>query len=139
MMLGARPILAGSAYFAIVFALGFVLGVGRTALLNAYPETTRLTAVAIELPILLAASWIAAGSLIQAQTPRPRIRARLVMGGVAFVLLMVAEFAIGLVLLDQTLADLVERYRDPSHALGLTGQIIFAIIPALHGKAQKPR
>ena len=50
---------AAIAYWAVVFALGFVLGTVRTLWLA--PAIGVTVATAVELPIMLAASWWAAG------------------------------------------------------------------------------
>ena len=54
----ARSLLAGAAYFAVVFATGFALGVVRV--LVTAPRLGETGAVLLEVPIILAASWFAA-------------------------------------------------------------------------------
>ena len=54
---------AGAAYFAIVFAVGFVLGALRVTFLA--PAVGPLPAVALELPVMLAASWWTCGWLMR--------------------------------------------------------------------------
>jgi hypothetical protein len=120
----AAPALA---YFAAVFAAGFALGTLRTLWLA--PRTGDLAAVALELPVMLALSWLAAGAVLR-RWPLPRGTPRLAMGGGAFVLLMLAEA--GLAAATGTPpAAWAAGLLAPAGALGLAGQAAFAAIPAL--------
>jgi hypothetical protein len=81
---------AGLVYWAVVFTLAFGFGVIRTLWLA--PALGQLAAVAIEVPLILIVSWLAATRL----TERYRIastRAAVTMGLTAFVLLMLSELA----------------------------------------------
>ena len=53
---------AGLAYFAVVFAAGFVLGTLRVLVVA--PHLGEIAAVVAELPIMLAVSWIICGWLL---------------------------------------------------------------------------
>lgn len=90
----ARAVLAGLAYFAIVFTAGFSLGALRV--LWIMPRTGALIAVVLELPIMVAVSWGAAAALIRWFRVTPGAADRLMMGGVGFALLLVAETVLGL-------------------------------------------
>ena len=79
---------AGAAYFAVVFAAGFVLGTVRVLLL--IPRLGALTSVLLELPLMLAISWMACGWALRRFRVPPRIPPRLTMGATAFALLMLA-------------------------------------------------
>lgn len=114
---------AGSLYFAAIFALGFVLGAVRTLALA--PWIGETGAVLAELPVILAASWFAAGRL--ARPLGPALRLRIAMGGFAFALLMAAEAGLGAALGAAPFAGLAT----PAGALGLAGQFLFAAFPAL--------
>lgn len=127
----ARAIGAGFLYFVLIFALGFALGVARTLLLQNAPGVGRLTAVLIELPIMLAASWFVCAAIVRRLGVPKQIPARLAMGATAFACLLAAETAIGLVVGGRTLATQVALYAEPSYALGLAAQIAFALIPLL--------
>ncbi|MFN9358488.1 MAG: hypothetical protein ACK6A4_16995 [Alphaproteobacteria bacterium] len=125
------PVWAGSLYFLAVFAIGFLLGTIRTLALEAGFGVGRLLAVLIELPIMLGASWLAAGFLLRRLAVGGGLLARIVMGGFAFLLLMGAEAVLSVVLAGRTLAQHFALYGEASHALGLLGQIGFALIPAM--------
>ena len=124
-----NAVAAGAAYFAAIFALGFLLGVGRTALLAANPALDRTTGVLIELPLMLAASWFACRWLALRFAVSPQMPQRVLMGAVAFALLMLAELSVGAVLSDRTVAEHFALYRQPSYLAGLIGQVAFALIP----------
>lgn len=50
-------------YFAVIFAMGFVLGVIRTLVIA--PRTGATVAVLMEMPLMLAASWIVAHRIVR--------------------------------------------------------------------------
>ena len=129
--------LAGIAYVAIVLAAGFVLGVARTLLLS--PRLGELASVALELPVMLAVSWLAARRLIAARGVAAAIPHRLAMGGIAFLILMMAEAGISVFGIGRTLAQHLAAYRSPAALLGLAGQIVFALLPAILLLTHPPR
>jgi hypothetical protein len=113
---------------AAIFALGFVLGTVRTLWLA--PAVGPLAAVAVELPVMLGASWWLARRLA-ARRPLPSRDAALAAGGIAFALLMGLELALGVALFGQSAKVWLAALTTPSGALGLTGQALFALMPAL--------
>lgn len=125
---GMKPVLAGSAYWAMVFALGFVLGTLRVLWLA--PALGLVAATLIELPVMLAASWWAARWLLRRFAIRTE-GAALVMGALAFVLLMAAELVLGVTAFGQTPGQWLAGLIEPQGALGLAGQVIFALMPWL--------
>jgi hypothetical protein len=128
---GGSPVRAGIAYFALVFALGFVLGTARTLLLRDASGGGRLLAVLIELPIMLGASWFLCRSVVRRFAVAPTLAARAVMGGIAFALLMLAELGLGTLLAGRTPGEHFALYRQASYALGLAAQMAFALMPLL--------
>ena len=115
-------------YLAAIFALGFVLGTVRTLWLA--PAVGHLAAVAAELPVMLGASWWLARRMA-ARRPLPSRGAALAAGGIAFALLMGLELALGVVLFGQSAGQWLAALTTPPGALGLTGQALFALMPAL--------
>jgi hypothetical protein len=107
------PILAGIAYFALVFALGFLLGTVRTIFVQDAPSAIRLLCRYI----------------ISRFAVAPRVVARAVMGSLAFALLFLAELLVGALLFGRTPSEHFALYRDASYALGLAAQIAFALMP----------
>jgi hypothetical protein len=115
------------AYTAVTFAGGFALGVVRVTWLA--PWVGDLAAVAMELPLMLALSWWVAGRVLRHWTVPPGA-ARLAMGAMAFAALMAFEAATTLAF-GASLAAFLANLATPHGALGLAGQIGFAIIPWL--------
>lgn len=121
--------LAGLLYCALVFALGFVLGSVRVLLVA--PTMGEFSAVLIELPVMMLACWLVSGRLVS-QLRISTLQAALVMGVVAFSCLMVAEFSLGALAFERTIADQLQHWATPAGALGLGGQIAFAVFPWIH-------
>ena len=124
-----HTIKAGAAYFAVVFAIGFALGTVRTLFLA--PRLGEQLAVLIELPLMLAASWFVCGWAVRRWQVPPAVAPRLTMGAVAFALLMLAEVTLSLTAFDRSLADYVRHLITPHGLTGLTGQLVFALMPVL--------
>ena len=125
----ARTLGAAGAYFAIVFALGFVLGVARV--LITAPKLGETVAVLLEVPVIVTASWFAAKWCVAAFSVPARAPERLTMGFVAFALTMLAELALSVFLLGNTAS---EHFAIFTHAVGLIGlaaQLLFALIPSV--------
>jgi hypothetical protein len=124
----SASIKAGFAYFALVFALGFILGTARVLWL--VPRLGETVAVLVELPVMLCASWIACGWLIGHLKISQR-RQKAVMGALAFTLLIAAEAGLGVFAFGQPFVEwMAELFRMPG-ILGLTSQIAFALMPLL--------
>jgi hypothetical protein len=125
-----RPaIVAGTVCFAIVFAIGFVLGTIRTLLL--VPRVGPLVAVAIELPIIITASWHACRYGLRRYPVPTDALTRLLMGAVAVSLLLAAELGISVTLGGLSAAQHFALYARPEHQLGLAAQLLFGLMPWL--------
>lgn len=124
-----RVLGAGAGYFAIVFAAGFVLGAVRVLLLE--PTVGELGATLLEVPVMLLLSWVACGWILDRLRVPPARSSRLLMGGVAFGLLMAAELALSVLLFDRTGTQMLEGWQSTVGAVGLAGQLAFALIPVL--------
>ena len=125
-------ITAGAAYFAIVFAIGFILGTIRVLLLA--PTLGDTTAVLIETPFILTASWIVCGYVIRKISVPADLSARITMGAVALGLLLAAETVLGVTAFGRTLNDIAAQYATAAGALGLAGQIVFAAFPLMRAR-----
>lgn len=120
------PLAAALAYFAVAFACGFVLGAVREIVVA--PRLGAVAAVALEVPIMLAISWVAAGVLVRRFAVPARIPARLLMGGFAFVLLQLAEIALAAGF-GTPPGAYVAGFATAKGALGLAAQGAFALLP----------
>lgn len=119
-----RPALV---YWAGIFALGFVLGTIRTFWL--VPRIGELGAVACELPLMLAASWLWVGRVLR-RYPLPERVAAIGMGAIAFAVLMASEAGLAIAL-GRSFSQWLGALWEPAGLLGLAGQIIFAAFPGL--------
>lgn len=114
----------GLRYFTGVFAAGFLLGTVRTIWLA--PALGELAAVAVELPVMLGISWWWCRRLLRGQVLRTAQRG--VMGGTAFVWLMLAELGLSLAI-GGTAGEQLAGLLAPVGLLGLAGQLVFAALP----------
>jgi hypothetical protein len=119
---------AGALYAIIVFLIGFVCGTIRVLL----PRLGETTAVTVEAPIMLAASWFVCRCCVDRLGVRRTVPARSLMGLVAFVVLMSAEVGLGAVF-GRSTADQLGAYGSLAGAIGLGAQVIFAMLPVIQG------
>ncbi|WDI33160.1 hypothetical protein PUV54_08115 [Hyphococcus flavus] len=126
---------AGLAYFATVFAVGFILGAVRVFALE--PLLGKLASVLIELPVILAVSWFICGRIIDAFHVPKSISARFFMGLLAFALLMTAELMLARYGFDRTPPEQLREMTTASGAVGLVGQIIYGMIPLMQVHARR--
>lgn len=120
---------AAAGYFGVAFAAGFVLGVIRTLLI--VPITGPLMAVALELPLMLMACWIACGWALRRFEVTKDFGTRLVMGLTSFALLMAAELLVSSLIAGRSLAEHVALYRTAPVLLGVCGQLAYAAFPLI--------
>lgn len=135
-MSGGRPavVRAAVAYFAIVFAAGFVLGAIRTVFLA--PRLGPLAAVLVEIPFMLAIAYAACRWLVARFAVPAALYDRLVMGGVAFVLLIAAELLLALAL-GGSASAFVAALAEPAGVAGLAAQVVFAALPVVLMRAHR--
>lgn len=124
-----NAIRAGFLYFVAVFGIGFLLGTIRVLVL--IPRLGELVSTVIELPIILGAAWLVSAWLTARFHVPSTWHVRLTMGGIAFGLLMVAELALSVWLFDSTAQEHFAAYLSLPQAIGLAGQVAFALIPLI--------
>jgi hypothetical protein len=113
----------------VVFAAGFLLGALRVLILA--PIMGGTSVVVLELPVILALSWTACRWLTVRIDVAALLGPRLVMGGVALAMLMLAELSVSTLVFGRPLSAHLGQYRELSTMLGLAGQIVFAAFPAI--------
>ena len=123
-----RATKAGTLYAIIVFLIGFTFGTIRVLLVA--PRLGETTAVIMEAPFILTASWFLCRWCVDRLDVRRTVPPRLLMGFVAFPVLMSAEVGLGAVL-GRSLVDQLAAYGSPAGAIGLAAQIIFAMFPVI--------
>ncbi|MCX9145816.1 hypothetical protein [Erythrobacter sp. WG] len=121
-----RAVRAAVSYWAMIFALGFVLGTARVLWIA--PALGLVPATLLELPVMLGASWWASGFLLRRHGVSAAGEA-LAMGVLAFALLLAAECGLAGVLSGESPAQWLAGLAQPHAALGLAGQVVFALIP----------
>ena len=119
---------AGAVYAVIVFLIGFILGTIRILLLA--PGLGDTTAVIVEAPIILTASWFVCRWCVDRRDVRQSVPTRSLMGFVAFLVLMSAEIGLGTVL-GRSLVDQLAAYKSAPGPIGLAAQVIFATFPVI--------
>lgn len=123
---GMAALALGMRYFIGVFALGFLLGTVSTLWLA--PVVGDVLAVAIELPMMLAFSWLWCRRLLAGRSLA--MGGRAIIGGTAFLWLMLAELSLSLAF-GGTLATHLAALLAPAGLLGLAGQLLFAALPLI--------
>ncbi len=120
---------AGVLYFAVVFAIGFVLATIRTVWV--VPRFGTRTAELMEAPVMLAVTILAALWVVRRLALPPAPSSRLAVGFIALGLLLLAELTFVLWLRKVTLAEYVAS-RDPvAGAVYLVLLGVFAVMPLL--------
>ena len=107
--------------------MALVAGVVRTLVIAPLLGTT--VAVLLEVPLIVAASWVGASRLL-----RGRLFNNLqlvVMGAVAFLLTMSSEVVLARLLRGQSICDWAANVATPLGLVGLAGQIAFGAMPLL--------
>lgn len=119
---------AGIAYWAMIFALGFVLGTLRVLWgADALGETGFIL---IEVPVILAASVLAARWLLRRYGIDTKGEA-FTMGAFAFALLILAELTLATALSGITAREWFRQTWEVPRLYGALGQIAFGLMPLL--------
>jgi ABC-type uncharacterized transport system permease subunit len=118
-----------SAYALITFAVGFALGTLRVLWLA--PKVGHTTAVLLELPLMLCASFLIARWAVARWCVPARPGQRLAMGAAAFAILMFCEALVSITLFGNDLSRHLARYLAPAAWPGLAAQLVFAGMPLL--------
>lgn len=120
---------SGLAYFALVFAAGFVLGAIRVPFL--VPRLGVRTAELIEMPLMLVVVVLAARFIVRRFSLPAIASVRLGAGFLGLALLLAAELLLALALQDQSPGQAIAS-RDPvSGSVYLGMLVLFALMPLL--------
>lgn len=118
-----------AAYFALVFAAGFLLGSVRVPLL--VPRMGERLAELAEMPLMLVAIFLAAGHVVRRYGGRIGARDWLVVGVLALALMVIAELLLAGVLAGRDIGEYIAA-RDPvSGSVYLVMLLVFAAMPWL--------
>ena len=120
---------AAMLYFAVVFGAGFVLGPFR--ILWVVPRLGTRMAELLEAPIMLVITIVAARWIVRKLAVPPTPSSRLVMGGIALSLMLIAEVTLGLSLRGLSISEYLAG-RDPVAGTVYYVMLgVFAVMPLL--------
>jgi hypothetical protein len=119
------PIEAGLVYPILVFFTGFVFGTIRVLLL--VPHLGETAAVSF----ILTASWFVCRWCVDRLDVPRRVSARIAMGVIAFVVLMLAELGLSVFAFRRAVAEFAAPYASLPGLIGLAAQIVFAAFPVV--------
>ncbi|MFI5408581.1 hypothetical protein [Kaistia sp. UC242_56] len=128
---------AAALYFAATFAAGFVLGTLRVLLIA--PRWGEVAAVLLELPVMLGIAWLVCGLTLRRFGISATNHRDIGMGAMAFLFLMAAEFALGILAFGRTATGIVASYATAAGALGLASQLVFAALPVVRSRWRRFR
>jgi hypothetical protein len=118
-----------AAYALLTFAVGFGLGTVRVLWLAPWIGDSR--AILLELPLMLAVSYLVARWAVAHWQVPPLAGKRLAMGGMAFAVLMLYEAIVSVALFGNSLNGHLARYLTPTAWPGLAAQFVFAAMPVI--------
>ncbi len=122
-------VLGGLVYFAITFAVGFLLGVVRQLFLA--PALGDTAGLLIEAPLILVTAYYVARAVVRGLPVPSTTIDRLVVGGVGLSALLATEYAMAAVLRGWTLQQWLEALATRNGAISLAMFSVFAVIPLI--------
>jgi hypothetical protein len=124
-----RQLSHGLLYFALVFAIGFVLGAFRVLIL--VPMLGERWAELVEIPFMLVAVVLSARWVVARMEGATTALDGIFVGGIGLCLLLLAELGVVFFVRQQTFHEYLAT-RDPvSGALYLISLLLFAVMPAV--------
>lgn len=127
-----RLALAILAYFAIVFATGFVMGPIR--ILGLEPMLGKTAAVLVEMPVLLMAMLFAA-RFVPRRFRISAVRELWLIGLGALALVLLADTLVGLFLRQQSFSAILLNFTTPAGMVYAASLLLFAAMPRLARRA----
>jgi hypothetical protein len=124
-----RTLKAGTIYFLLVFAVGWVLGPIRELWL--VPHLGQTMGSLFEAPLMVIAMIVAAGWVLRRLDVMYALNARLAVGLVALVILLVAELVGVRWVRGRSIQEYLAGYATPSGLISLLLFLLFAAMPSL--------
>ena len=131
-----RVLKASLLYFALVFGAGFVLGPIR--ILWLVPRVGTRTAELMEMPIMLAVTFLAARWTVRRLDVPPTTSSRRGMGCLALGLMLMAEFTLVLTLRGLTIREYFASRDAVSGTAYYLSLLLFAVMPLLVARKGRP-
>lgn len=122
-----REARAGALYVASTFAVGALAGPVREGVL--VPLVGETAALLMEAPVMIAAMVLIAAHLVVRLAVPPQPRARLLMGMIALLLLLVLELVLSALLRDMTPGQWIARFRSDEGRISAVLYALFALVP----------
>lgn len=119
----------GALYFVTVFSIAFVFGSLRVLFLT--PLTGETWAVLLEVLLLIIVSWIVSSRLLKKYKLQSDCLGSLIVGGSAFVVLILTEFLLSILAFGQSSVEFLDELRRAPGVIGFLGQVFFGLIPFL--------
>lgn len=127
-----RALTSASVYFLALFALGFVLGTIRVMFV--VPRYGELIATSAEVPVMLMAALFACRWAIRRWRVPPSLVIRWAMVLWFLALLFAFETVLGAMLFGRSVAEQWVLFASPAGLVGLSAQIIAALLPVFVGR-----
>ena len=127
-----RVLHAAALYFALVFAVGLMLGPPRVLWLE--PWLGKTIAVLLEAPLLIAAMWFAARLAPAWARVQGGWLSYLCIGFAALLLQQIADLAVGFGFRGMTLAEQTAYFATPAGLIYILTLIAFALIPLIRSR-----
>lgn len=122
-----RILKAGALYFAVVFGVGFVLGIIRV--LGVSPRFGERTAEVMESPIMLLVIILAARWVVRRLSLPKTVEARLGAGSIALAFMLAAEFLVVVAVRHISITDYLAGRDVVGGIIYLVMLVIFAAMP----------
>ena len=126
---GALVVQAGAAYFALVFAAGFLLALIRIPFL--VPRLGERVAELLEAPLMLVVIFIASRYVVHRFTLAASARLSIAVGMLALVLLLAAELLLAVALEGRSVAAYISDRDHISGSVYLASLLLYAVLPWL--------
>ncbi|MEO6151943.1 MAG: hypothetical protein ABIT09_09405 [Croceibacterium sp.] len=131
-----RALIAGTAYFFLLFSAGFVLGTIRVVYVA--PRFGQIAATFAEIPVMLGAAFFACRWTLRHWLVPRAIKIRWAMVICFLVLLVAFETLLGAALFGRTIPEQWAALAAPAGIIGASAQIIAALLPLLVGRRDAP-
>jgi hypothetical protein len=128
----SRTLTSATVYCLTLFALGFVLGTIRVLFLA--PQIGEMGATLVEVPVMLGAAFFLCRWVVGRWLVSPELAVRWGMAFWFLVLLFLLETLVGVALFGRTMSDTLAGLATPAGLIGLTAQVIAALLPLVVGR-----
>ena len=129
-MMTNNSALRGGVYFVLVFGAGFLLGIVRVLVLE--PRLGTRWAELAEAPVMLAAIVISARYVVR-RFPAAQRASYLLSGGLALLILIIAEFSVVLGIRGLTISQYFAERDAVAGSVYVAMLVVFAVMPWLVG------